>query len=371
LIPEFPLALSSEQIANELVEMSRRAVEGVRALSQVRSEDIAYGITPKTAVYHDDLVTLYRYTPRVAAPLQPPVLITYALVNRPYMIDLQEDRSLVSGLLDLGLDVYLIDWGYPQRNDRWLTLDDYINGYLNDCVDHLLGSLKIEQINLLGICQGGVFSLCYAALNPSKIANLITMVAPVDTHVPDGLLNLWMGANGGKPSIDPEKMVEALGNIPGDVMNFGFLMLKPFELGLQKYLSLLDTLDDSAHSTNFLRMEKWIFDSPDQAGAAWAEFVRHFYIENGLIRGEIEIGGQRVDLKKIIMPVLNIYAEKDHLVPPASSKALEGAISSSDYTAVSFPVGHIGMYVSARVQKQLPPTIADWLKARCSPINLG
>ncbi len=364
MIPEFPLALSSEQIANELVEMSRRAVAGVRALSQVRAEDVAFGITPKTAVYHDDLVTLYRYTPRVAGPLQPPVLITYALVNRPYMIDLQEDRSLVRGLLDLGLDVYLIDWGYPQRNDRWLTLDDYINGYLNDCVDYLLRSLNIEQISLLGICQGGTFSLCYAALNPHKIANLITMVAPVDYHVPDGLLNLWMGANGGLPTIQPESMVEALGNIPGDVMNFGFLMLKPFELGLQKYLSLLDTLDDTAHSTNFLRMEKWIFDSPDQAGAAWAEFVRHFYIENGLIKGQIAIGERRVDLQQITMPVLNVYAEKDHLVPPKSSQALALAINSHDYTEVSFPVGHIGMYVSARVQQQLPQTIVDWLKAR-------
>lgn len=367
MIPEFPLALTSEQIAQELIDMSRRAVEGVRALSQVRPEDVAYGITPKTAVYRDDLVTLYRYTPRVLAPMQPPVLITYALVNRPYMIDLQADRSLVRGLLDLGLDVYLIDWGYPKRNDRWLTLDDYINGRLNDCVDHLLRTLRLQQINLIGICQGGAFSLCYAALNPDKIANLVTMVAPVDYHVADGLLNLWMGAMGGAPTIQPETMVEALGNIPGDVMNFGFLMLKPFELGLQKYLSLLDTLDDSAHSTNFLRMEKWIFDSPDQAGAAWAEFVRHFYIENGLIRGQIEIGGRRVDLRRITMPVLNLYAEKDHLVPPASSRALAGAVGGSDYTEVSFPVGHIGMYVSARVQQQLPQTIAAWLKARTTP----
>jgi polyhydroxyalkanoate synthase len=364
MIPEFPLALSSEQIAAELVEMSRRAADGVRALSQVRTEDVLVGITPKTAVYHDDLVTLYRYTPRVPAPMQPPVLITYALVNRPYMIDLQEDRSLVRGLLDLGLDVYLIDWGYPQRNDRWLSLDDYINGYMNDCVDYLRQSLKIEQINLIGICQGGTFSLCYTALNPHKIANLITMVAPVDCHVADGLLNLWMGASGSMPTIQPEKMVEALGNIPGDVMNFGFLMLKPFELGLQKYLSLLDTLDDTAHSTNFLRMEKWIFDSPDQAGAAWAEFVRHFYIENGLIKGQITIGGQRVDLQQITMPVLNVYAEKDHLVPPKSSQALARAVTSTDYTEVSFPVGHIGMYVSARVQQQLPLAIVDWLKAR-------
>jgi polyhydroxyalkanoate synthase subunit PhaC len=364
MIPMFPLALSSEEVMQQLIDMSQRAADGVKALSQVREDAVGYGIMPKTAIYRDHLITLYHYQPRVPKPIQPPVLIVYALVNRPYMIDLQEDRSMVRGLLELGLDVYLIDWGYPQRSDRWTTLDDYINGHLHDCVQFLLHTLHLEQINVIGICQGGVLSLCYAALNPGKIANLVTMVTPVDFHVVDGLLNLWMGASGGKPTIDPEAMVEALGNIPGDVMNFGFLMLKPFELGLQKYLSLLDTWDDTAHSTNFLRMEKWIFDCPDQAGAAWAEFVRHFYIENGLIRREISVGGRCVDLKSITVPILNLYAEKDHLVPPSSSQALRTAVSSSDYTEVSYPVGHIGMYVSAKVQTLLPPTIVEWLKAR-------
>jgi polyhydroxyalkanoate synthase len=64
------------------------------------------------------------------------------------------------------------------------------------------------------------------------------------------------------------------------------------------------------------------------------------------------------------MPILNLHADKDHLVPPASSLALEKYTSSQDYTARSFPVGHIGMYVSGKVQRDLPPVIADWLKAR-------
>lgn len=292
------------------------------------------------------------------------MLIAYALVNRPYMVDLQEDRSLVRNLLALGMDVYIIDWGYPTRNDRWLRLEDYILEYIGGCVDHIRAAHDLDAINLLGICQGGAFSLCYTALHPGKIKNLITMVTPVDFHVEDGMLNRWMGCGMTVNGLDPAMMVEALGNVPGDFMNFGFLMLKPFELNLQKYISMLDILDDARRSANFMRMEKWIFDSPDQAGEAWKQFLEHFYTHNRLIKGEVELDGQRVDLGNITMPVLNLYAENDHLVPPSSSVALQDYVGTQDYTVESFPVGHIGMYVSGKVQAKLPPTIADWLKAR-------
>jgi polyhydroxyalkanoate synthase len=190
------------------------------------------------------------------------------------------------------------------------------------------------------------------------------MVSPVDFQVEEGLLNLWAGCTIGSQSMDIDLMVDALGNIPGEFMNLGFLILKPFQLGIQKYLDLVDILDDEDKLLNFLRMEKWIFDSPDQAGEAYRQFMKDFYQANKLIKGEIEIGGKRVDLNNVDMPVLNVYAEQDHLVPPASSLVLGKYIKSKDYTARSFPVGHIGMYVSGKVQRDLPPTIVEWLKAR-------
>lgn len=350
----------------ELLEMNRKMVEGLKVLSGIRSEDIEFGVSEKEAVYQQDHITLYRYKPLVSeeALFPIPLLISYALVNRPYMVDLQEDRSLVLNLLQMGIDIYLIDWGYPARNDRWLTLEDYIEGYIGGCVDYIRETHNVDAINLLGICQGGVFSMCYTALNPDTIKNLIVMVAPVDFHVQDGLLNMWMGCGASTPPVNPQWMIEALGNIPGDFMNFGFLMLKPFELGLQKYLGLLDIIDDAKRSANFLRMEKWIFDSPDQAGTAWAQFIENFYIGNKLIKGEVRVGNRQVDLKNLSMPVLNLYAENDHLVPPSSSVVLKQYVGTTDYTEHSFPVGHIGMYVSGRVQKELPPIIAEWLKAR-------
>jgi polyhydroxyalkanoate synthase len=147
-------------------------------------------------------------------------------------------------------------------------------------------------------------------------------------------------------------------------MNWTFLSLKPFRLTGQKYLDLVRILDDPAQAKSFLRMEKWIFDSPDQAGEAFRQFVKDFYQENALIKGKVRIGDGRVDLKQITMPVLNIFASEDHLVPPAASMALERYVGTDDYTALEFPGGHIGLYVSSRAQKTLPPAICDWLGQR-------
>lgn len=354
-----PVALS-----RDLVRLNQELLTGLDNLFALSEEEIGYGHTPKEEVAREENIVLYRYTPVVERPHPVPLLISYALVNRPYMVDLQDDRSLVRSLLAQGIDLYLIDWGYPRRLDRFRTLDDYINVYLDQFVDVIRERHGLDAINLLGICQGGVFSLCYAALHPQKVRNLITMVAPVDFHVEDGLLNRWAGCTYGSRAMDVDLMVDAMGNVSGDFMNYGYLMLRPFSLGLGKYLDLIDTMNDPKKLENFLRMEKWIFDSPDQAGEAYRQFMKDFYQGNKLVKGEVELGGERVSLANVTMPVLNIYAEEDHLVPPASSQALGEHVGSEDFTERSFPVGHIGMYVSSKVQKVLPPTIAEWLKAR-------
>jgi polyhydroxyalkanoate synthase len=275
------------------------------------------------------------------------------------MVDLQEDRSIVQGLLRGGLDVYLIDWGYPDAADRYLTLDDYINGYIDRCLELLRGRHRVDAVNLLGICQGGTFSLCYAALHPEKVRNLITTVTPVDFHAGPNLLSRWAR------HVDVDLVVDTLGNVPGEVLNWTYLALKPFRLTGQKYLDLVNVLDDPAEARNFVRMEKWVFDSPDQAGEAFRQFVKDFYQRNALIkRGEVRIGAHTVDLKRVTMPVLNIFATDDHLVPPAASRALEQYVGTSDYSAVEFPGGHIGIYVSGRSQKLIPPAICNWLADR-------
>ena len=357
----FPVQIRYTDAVREIVEMTAKATQN---LSQLHESDVEYGTAPKEEVYREDNVVLYRYKPVVEKSYEIPLLIVYALVNRPYMVDLQENRSLVRNLLALGMDVYLIDWGYPKRNDRWITIDDHVNSYIANCVDVLRERHNVDKVNLLGICQGGALSLCYTSLHPEKVRNLVTMVTPVDFNVPNGLLNTWSGCAYGPQSMDVDAMVDAQGNIPGDFMNFGFLLLKPFQLNVEKYLGLTDILDDEAKLINFLRMEKWIFDSPDQAGETFRQFIKDFYQANKLIKGEFTLGEKRVELKNITMPVLNIYAEEDHLVPPASTLALKDYVGASDYTVLAYPVGHIGMYVSGKVQADLPPAIVEWLKAR-------
>ena len=342
----------------------KKSTKGIENLRQLPEEDLEIGVTPKEVVYREDKVLLYRFSRMVEEPLNIPVLIVYALVNRPLMVDLQEGRSLVANLLKLGLDIYLIDWGYPTRADRWLTLDDYINGYIDNCVDFIRTKHHLDKINLLGICQGGTFSLCYSAIHPEKVKNLIVMVTPVDFRISNALLNIQEGCTLGEEALDVDLMVDALGNIPGSYLNFEFLMLKPWQLGINKYLDFAAIMEDKEKLHNFLRMEKWILDSPDQTGEAYRQFIKDFYQANKLIKGEVIIGNHQINLGNIHLPILNLYAQKDHLVSPASSLALEKYIGTKDYTVMSFPVGHVGMYVSRKVQQTLPPVIAEWLKVR-------
>jgi polyhydroxyalkanoate synthase len=315
------------------------------------------GCSQKDLVWQSGKLRLFRYQPIARPSGQAPLLIVYALVNRPYMMDLQEDRSLIRGLLAAGLDVYLVDWGYPDGADRFTTLADYIDGYLHGCVNQILQSHRFEALNLLGVCQGGVLSLCYTALYPQRVRNLITMVTPVDFRTPADLLSKWLS------KIDLAAWVGD-GNVSGELLSQVFLSLMPFRLTQQKYVQLLTGAPNRAHIENFMRVEQWVFDSPDQAGAAFLEFVRWFYQENRLVQQRLEIAGRKVDLRALQLPILNLFGRRDHLVPPDASIALERLVGSSDYTALEFDLGHIGMYVSARAQLEVPPAIAKWLAAR-------
>ncbi len=351
-----PLNLTPESLALEADQVRRKLAAGIDTLRQM--DDVHFGVTAREEVWRDGKVVLYRFRGEHPPTAKVPILISYALVNRPYMVDLQEDRSLVKNLLARGEDVYIIDWGYPDRSDRFLTLEDYIERFIGGAVDHLRKAHGLPSINLAGICQGGVFALCYASLHPDKVRNLITMVTPVDFHTGDNMLSNW------NREIDVDLLVDTLGNIPADMMNVTYLMLKPWRLFAQKYVGMVDILDDRKAMEDFLRMEKWIFDSPDQAGEAFREFNTQFFQGNRFVTGGARIGDREVHLGMVEMPVLNIYAEQDHLVPPDASRALRDLVGTDDYTELSFKGGHIGIYVSGRAQKEVPDTIHGWLARR-------
>jgi len=351
-----PLAINPAKLVQEMMEAQRKLQAGLANLRQVG--DVDFGCTEKELVWQDGRVRLYRYRGEREPTAKVPILICYALVNRPYMVDLQSDRSLVRQLLARGQDIYIIDWGYPDRSDRFETLDDYINGYLHACVLEVCKRHNLPAINLLGVCQGGAFSLCYSTLHPERVRNLITMVTPVDFHTSDNMLSSWVR------HLDVDLFVDTLGNVPADAMNLCYLTLKPYRLLMQKYIAFIEQMDDPVEVENFVRMERWIFDSPDQAGEAFRQFIKDCYQGNKLVRGDLFIGERRVDLKTLRCPVLNIFAEQDHLVPPDASRALRHVAGTRDYTELSFRGGHIGIYVSGRAQREVPGAIDEWVRKR-------
>lgn len=360
-----PIDIQPKQAVKELKAINEKITKGLEFLRSLKDEDVDIGTAPKETVYTEDKLKLHHYLPTREDLHDTPLLIVYALVNRYLVADLQEDRSMVRNLVNEGLDTYLIEWGDPSPADKYLTVDDYVNGYLDNCVDFLRERHGVDKINILGICQGGTLSTCYSALHPDKVANLILTVTPIDFHAGQDELNPEVGLlfNWGK-GIDVDLMVDAYGNVPAEVLNFSFLMVKPFALNFGKYHDMLDMLDNKKAMMNFLRMEKWLFDGPDAAGEAYREFVKDFLRDNKLIKNEIEIGGQKVDLKNLTMPILNCYATADHLVPPPCTKALADKAGTADYTEMAIPAGHIGIYVGSKAQKMLAPGVAKWLRER-------
>ncbi len=339
-----------------MADMSQKALKSYETLKNIDEVDIA--TTPKTAVYNEDKLTLYRYNRDTDATYKTPILIVYALVNTYKMLDIQPDRSYIKNLLNAGFDVYLIDWGYPSKADRFLSMDDYVNGYINNCVDFMRKKNRIEKINILSICQGGTLSVIYSSLFPNKIKNLVTHVTPIDFSTNDGLLFKW------SRDMDFDKLVDANhGLVPGDFLNQGFDMLKPM-MKVQKQQTLNNSLDDPDKLMNFLRMEKWISESPAQAGECFRQFMKELYQQNKLVKGELEVGGKKVNLKNLTSPLLNIYATEDHLVPPAATIPLNDLVGSKDKELYSFKGGHIGVFVGGKSQKELAPAVTKWLAAR-------
>jgi polyhydroxyalkanoate synthase len=335
----------------------------------MKPPEFSVGTTPSQIIYTEDKMKLIHYIPTVAKTHPVPILIVYALVNRFYILDLQPDKSVIKKLLEEGFDVYVIDWGYPSGPDRYLTLDDYVNGYLHNSVEKIKDVCGLDKITLLGVCQGGTFSIMYAALHPENVQNLVTLVAPVNFDSNKGILNLW--AKG----LDVDKIVDYYGIVPGDFLNSAFLLLDPLRLMIDKYVGMFDRIECNAddetasirnedYIKNFLRMEKWIFDSPDQAGETFRQFMKDCYQKNLLIKNEMVLNGKKINLKNITMPVLNVMAEFDHLVPNDASIPLADAISSSDKDTLVFQTGHIGIFVGSKSQKEVCPKIAAWLKPR-------
>lgn len=346
-----------EGIEKDLKEFPRKVFQAMEVLTG----DLDYQVatTPADVVYTEDKMKLLHYRSLVDKEKthSVPVLIVYALINRHIMLDLEPGRSFVQNLLNEGLDVYLIDWGYPTGADRYLNLDDYINYYMDNAVERVKSETDREQINMAGVCMGGTFGVIYTALHPEKIKNLITLATPTEFDIDDAGLFLWA------KEFDVDKVVDSFGNLPGDLANILYLLVVPVAT-VNKYIQFLDGVEDPKFVSTFLRMEKWIFDSPDMAGEVFREWIRDLLQQNLLIKNRLVLGGQRVDLRNIKCPVLNVFGKNDYLAPPSSAKPLSKAVGSKDVTTLGVDTGHVGIFVGSTSYRTIIPKIVEWVKER-------
>ena len=363
-----PIAMKPADALREVADLGRKLAEGAKLFGDIRDEEVAIATTPKDEVWREDKVTLYRYRPLAETKVATPVLIVYGLIGRYTMADLQEDRSLVRNLLKLGVDLYVVDWGNPTRADRWVTIDDYVDDYLVGCVAEIRRRHAIDKVNLLGICEGGVFTTCYAALHPETVKNMVLTITPIDFHgdtkesrLGHGFINIWTRSLAPE---DIDRLIEAHGTLPGEFMGSVFSMMTPMRTMMKYNLDMLEVMDDKKKFLNFLRMEKWIADRPHHPGEAAKQWLKDLYQDNKLVKSEFELGGRKVELKNITAPVLNVFAKDDHIIPPATSQALGGKLGTNDYTELALPGGHVGVFVGGKSQGLLGSGIAKWLAER-------
>ena len=330
-----------------------------------RAQRIRKGATPSEVVYEQDRLKVLHYKSDVPQRFRTPLVLVFALVNRPYILDITEGKSVVRHFVDRGFDTYLIDWGVPTDADRHLTLDDYINGYMRDVLDYLRERTGCDDASILGYCMGGTMSAMYTALHPQRVRNLILLAAGIDFSSRDGLLQLWSDQS----VFDVDGFVEAYGNAPAWFLQTSFLMLKPVSNLIEKPLALFERLESEELIDEYFTMETWINDNIPVPGEVFREFVKYLYQQNRLVKGTMPVGKHTVDLKKITCPVLNLMAQRDDLVPCSQSAPFNDLVSSTDRRTIQIPAGHIGLAVGSKAQRELWPQACEWLAARSEALE--
>ena len=345
-----------EEALRILEEHSRKVKKTREVLHTAGNIDV--GILSHEIVDETRLYKLLHYRPLVSRTAKTPIVFVYALMNKSYILDLQPDKSWLRNLLSQGFNVYLIDWKTPTNIDKYASFDDYVNFYIDDCVDLVSKENSVEKLTLHGYCLGSTMAAMYTSLHQEKVRNLVTIAPIIDTENDETVL-----ANFAR-HLDVDKVIDTCGNFPREYLYACFSMLKPFKQGVNKYINLVENIDNANFVQNFLRMEKWLYDTPTIAGETFKQWIEDIYQKNLLVKNEMKIGENIIDLSKIRVPLLNIVAEEDHLVSPQCSVALNDSVSSLDKRLMHFHTGHVGLIASSYSQNNVLPKVGQWLRVR-------
>lgn len=326
-----------------------------------RIQNIRKGVTPSEVIYEEDRLRLLHYVGDAKPRHATPVVFIYALVNRPYILDLKAGRSVVANFVERGFDTYMVDWGVPLAADRHLTLDDYINGYMANVLEYVCERTGSPQVSVLGYCMGGTMSAMYTALRPARVKNLILLAAPIDFATNDSLLNVWTRPE----NFDVNKFVDAFGNCPPEFLQAVFQLLRPVDNLIAKPINFYERMDNDRFVEDFVTMESWINDNIPVPGEVYREFVKYLYQGNRLTKNQMPVGKHIVDLGKITCPVLNIMAGEDDLVPCSQGMPFTELVSSKDRKVLLLKdSGHVGLAMGSKAQKELWPQACEWLAER-------
>ena len=337
--------------------------ERLKTVTRVMTTKAPIAQTPKELVWTLNKAKLYRYVP--VLPQQErhriPLLLVFALMNRPYILDLRPGHSFVEFLVERGYDVYLLDWGVPGPEDKHLKFDDYTLEYMPRAIRKIKLLSGVEEVSILGWCIGAILTTIYAALRPDDgLRNLILLTAPLDFSNKE---QLTFGRWTDEKYFDVDKVLAAFGNMPPEMIDYGAKALKPVENYVVNYLKLWDNLDNPQLVESWHAMNTWVRDNIPMAGGAFRQLIVDLYRNDRLMKGELVIRGERVDLSQLRANLLNVIADGDHITPPCQSESLVNKVGSHDKEVVHVRGGHIGIMAGSGAQKRTWPQIEQWLGA--------
>lgn len=342
----------------------QNTVDHMRTFNRLLTTDAKIAQTPKQVIWTLNKAKLYRYIPVVpeGRRLKLPLLMVFAIMNRPHVLDLRPGHSFVEYMLRHGHDLYLLDWGAPGPEDKKLKFDDYVLDYLPRAIRKFKAVSGSDEFSLLGWCLGALISTLYAALRPNDgLKNLVLLTAPLDfTDKTAGGFARWTS----NPAFDPDKIVDTFGNVPGELIDYGAKALKPVENFVGSYLNLWDNIDNPKVVESWHAMNTWVRDTIPMAGETYRQLIVEFYKQNRLMEGKLVLRGEHVDLGKLKANLLNVIAEADHITPPCQSEGIMNRIGSQDKELFRVRGGHIGIMAGSGAEKTTWPHIQSWLAAR-------
>jgi len=356
---------SSEELAKRYQEEMDHALKRYnKAISLMTNPpEIKTGQTPRELIWTRNKAKLYHYFP-TQTPKQHfavPIFFIYALINRPYVVDLRPGASLIEFLANEGHEVYLLDWGDPGPEDAGNDLDTYVMDYLPRAAKHVLRHSGAKELTVYGYCIGAALTAMFVSMFTPEIPfrNMILMAAPIDFSE-QGLFNIWLDPK----NFNVNQLLEAYGNMPNFMIDFGSRLLKPVPNFVSTYTGAFDRLWDDRAIESWLSMQKWVNDGVDFPGAAFKQWVTEFYQQNKLSQGKFKLRGKPCLLSNIKANVFNIIADQDHISLPSQSKVIMDLVSSTDKEQIILHAGHVGLVVGRSASKGLWPALERWLEPR-------